>query len=123
MIRQAEANIARFIQAIGARQNEIFVDTLEARIRIRTLGASEDELQSNLPRFQQDYTQGVEEYLKGKLNIDDLLTRRSNLFDQDEQISRLRFLVGVNVAKLCAVTGRFFELLEQEGTGATTVAE
>jgi len=79
------------------------------------LGASRHQLIGNLPRYQEDYTRGVREYIAGNLNIDDLLTRRGNLFSQEREISRLTFLVAVNVAELCAATGKFFELLEQEG--------
>jgi len=115
LIRQAKANVARFKQAISARENAIFVGTLEPLIRIETLGASRHQLIGNLPRYQEDYTRGVREYIAGNLNIDDLLTRRGNLFSQEREISRLTFLVAVNVAELCAATGKFFELLEQEG--------
>ncbi len=114
LIRQAQANIARFNQAIAARENEIFVDTLEPLIRIETLGTSREELQSNLPRYREDYAHGIEEYLNGRLNIDDLLTRRTTLFEQELEISWLKFSIGGNVAELCAATGKFFELLEQE---------
>ena len=114
LIRQAEANIARFNQSIANRENSIFVDTFEPLIRIETLGKSHDDLRSNLPRFQADYDNGVAEYLAGNLNIDDLLKRRENLFEQDEEISRLTFMVGVNVAELCSATGKFFELLEKD---------
>ncbi len=51
--------------------------------------------------------------MAGNLNIDDLLKRRENLFDQDQEIARLTFLVGANVAELCAATGKFFELLDK----------
>lgn len=113
LIRQAEANIARFSQAIAARENAIFVDTFEPLTRMETLGESHRELLANLPRYQSDYDTGVAQYLAGNLNIDDLLKRRENLFDQEKEIARLTFLVGANVAELCAATGKFFELLEE----------
>ncbi len=112
LMRQAEANIARFRQAIASRENEIFVDTFEPLIRIDTLSVSRDELIGNLPHYQADYERGLEEYFAGTLNIDDLLKRRDNLFDQEKEVSRLIFLGGANVAELCAATGKFFELLE-----------
>jgi outer membrane protein TolC len=112
LVRQAEANIQRFTDAITARQNMIFVDTLEPLIRIETLGASRDELVENLPRFERDFATGVQEYFAGQLNIDDLLKRRDTLFGQQEEISGLTLLVGFNVAELCAATGKFFELLD-----------
>ena len=112
LTRQAEANIARFTEAIAARENRIFVDTLEPLIRIETLGTSRDELMDNLPRYEQDYQDGVEEYWAAKLNIDDLLKRREALFDQQQEISLLEFLVGANVAELCTATGKFFEILD-----------
>jgi hypothetical protein len=111
LIRQAEANIARFQQAIAARENDIFVDTFEPLIRIETLSKSREELIANLPRYEDDYGNGVKEYLAESLNIDDLLKRRQNLYDQQQEIVGLTFLVGANVAELCAATGKFFELL------------
>lgn len=111
LIRQSQSNIARFTQAIAARENQIFVDTFEPLIRIETLGQSRDELRANLPRYQDDYDTGVKDFQAGKLNIDDLLKRRETLLDQEEEVSRLTLMVGVNVAELCAATGKFFELL------------
>lgn len=113
LIHQAEATISRFTHSIAARKNEIFVDTFEPLIRIETLSESHDELLGNLPRYQSDFDIGAEEYFAGKLNIDDLLTRRENLFEQQEEIFRLQFLVGANVAELCSATGKFFEILEE----------
>ena len=52
------------------------------------------------------------EYLAGKLNIDDLITRRRTLFNQEKEIADLTQMVGFNVAELCAATGKFFELLD-----------
>ncbi len=115
--RQAEANIARFAQAIISRENDIFVDTLEPIIRIETLSASRAELIENLPRFQTDYQTGLDAYKGGTLNIDDLLKRRENLFDQEQEITRLAFMVGANVAELCTATGKFFELLKKPDGG------
>lgn len=109
--RQAQANIARFQQAIAARENAIYADVFEPLIRIETLGASRDELQDSLPSFQSDYDAGLRQYSAGTFNIDDLLRRRADLFGQYQEISRLTFLVNVNIAELCAATGKFFELI------------
>ena len=109
--RQARASIARFKHAIAARESLIYADTLEPLVRIETLGASRDELAANLLRFQDDYQAGVEEYVVGTLNIDDLLKRRETIYEQEEEIAELAFLVGANIAELCAATGKFFELL------------
>ncbi len=113
LARQAQARIQRFRQAIAARENAIFVDTLEPFVRIDTLSASREQLAGNLPRYLKDYRTGLEDYKANRLNIDDLLKRRENVFDQEEEISRLTFLVGANVAELCAATGKFFEYLEE----------
>lgn len=115
LTRQAQANILRFSEAIAARENDIFVDTLEPIIRIETLGASRDELRANLPRFEADYQTGVDEYFAGRLNIDDLLKRRETLWNQQDEVARLTRLVGANVAELCSATGKFFELLDANG--------
>jgi len=114
LTRQAQANIARFGQAIAARENAIFVDVLEPLIRIDTLGASKEELTNNLPRFEEDYANGIDEYLAGTLNIDDLLKRRETIFTQHQEIAALGWLVGANVAELCSATGKFFELLNED---------
>ena len=109
--RQARASIERFKYAIEARTSLIYADTLEPLIRIDTLGASRDELAQNLQRFNEDYHTGVESFFTGGLNLDDLLTRRELIYKQEEEIAELSWLVGVNVAELCAATGKFFELL------------
>lgn len=111
LIQQAQSNIARFDQAIASRENDVYVDTFEPLLRIETLGQSRDELISNLPRYQADYDNGITEYLAGNLNIDDLLTRREDLHEQEVEISHLIFMVAANVSELCAATGKFFELL------------
>ena len=113
LIRQAEANIERFQHAITARENHIYVNTLEPLIRLDSLGASRDELTANLPRYEQDYRQGVEEFLAGQLNVDDLLQRREDLFDSQQRISTHTYLLGANVTQLCEATGKFFDLLEE----------
>jgi len=114
LTRQAQASIARFRQAIAARENAIFTDTLEPAVRIETLGASRDELAENLPRYQADYSEGVQEYLARDLNIDDLIERRADLYTQENEVARLTYLVSLNVAELCAATGKFFELLNHQ---------
>ena len=121
--RQAQANIARFAQAVIARENEIFVDTLEPIIRIDTLGKSRDELVGNLSRFEQDYRTGLQEYVAGVLNIDDLLKRRDLLMSQENEIARLTQMVGFNVVELCTATGKFFELLSESDSDRPTPDE
>ncbi len=113
--RQAQANIARFQQAIAARENAIFADVFEPLIRIETLGESREELIAGLHTFQSDYEAGLRQYVKGSFSIDDLLQRRANLFGQQAEIARLTFLVGANVAELCSATGKFFELIAGYG--------
>ena len=117
LIHQADANIARFSQAIERRTSSIFVDTLEPFIRLKTVTESRTELVRSLPRFEEDYRQGVEDYFAGKLNIDDLITRRENLFNQKEEIASQTLLIGANVAELCSATGKFFEILDGENAG------
>ena len=111
LIRQAQANINRFTQAIAARENAIFTNTLDPIVRIDTLSTSREELIANLPRFVQDYEAGIEAYVAGTLNIDDLLKRLENVLGQEADISSLTSEVGSNVAALCSATGKFFELL------------
>ncbi len=109
--RQARASIARFRKAIEARESLIYADTLEPLVRIETLSANRSELIDNLRRFQEDYSVGINGFVAGNLNIDDLLMRREVLFKQEDQIAELANFIGANVTELCAVTGKFFELL------------
>ncbi len=115
LTRQAQTRIQRFEEAIAARENIIFMDILEQLIRIDTLGASRVELEANLHRFHRDYDTGLENYLAGKLNVDDLLRRRESLRTQQNEVSRLVLLVGLNVAELCTATGKYFEILDDSG--------
>ena len=59
LIRQAEAHIHRFSHGLAARENSIFVDTLEPFMRIESLGTRRDDLLDSLPRYQDDYTGGL----------------------------------------------------------------
>jgi len=118
LARQAQARINRFTEAIAARENQIFADLLEPVIRIETLGESREQLLDNLPRFRTTFAEGQSMFMKGQMNVDDLLQRRETVFDQEEEISNLTFLIGANVAELCAATGKFFEFLEENGTFA-----
>jgi outer membrane protein TolC len=113
LIRQARANILRFARAIDARRREIHVTTLDPLIRIETLGTSRTELIENLARLEADYQSGLALYLAGDLNIDDLLSRRSTLFRQDQEVAELTNSIGENVAELFAATGNFFVMLDQ----------
>ncbi len=111
LTRQARASIQRFGQAIAARRSLIYADTLEPLVRIDTLGASRDQLRENIERYIDDYETGLDEYFAGTLVIDDLLSRRRTIFDQQVNVSSLTAMVGYNVAELCAATGKYFELL------------
>lgn len=116
LIAQSQSNIARFSMAIAERENQIFVDTFEPILRNKMLSQSRKKLIENLPRYATDYEDGVTAYMAADLNIDDLLKRRETLFDQEQEISRLTFILGANVAELCAATGKFFELLNGKPT-------
>ena len=83
-------------KAIAARENTIFVDTLEPLVRIETIGESREQLINSLSSYREDFESGVELYLAGDLNIDDLIDRREDLFQQQEEISELTFLIGAN---------------------------
>ncbi|NOT01481.1 MAG: hypothetical protein HOP29_12730 [Phycisphaerales bacterium] len=124
LARQAQGRINRFQQAIVARENTIFVDTLEPLVRIKTIGQSRDELIANLPKYEDDYEFGVAEYAAARLNIDDLLKRRVTWYEQELLVADHTFLIGANVAELCAATGKFFEYLgEDAANGVIQVGE
>jgi outer membrane protein TolC len=118
LMRQAQANMSRFNEAIAGRENAIYTATLEPLVRLDTLGQSRLDNIENLPLYEQDYRTSVDEYLTGNYTIDDVLTRRNNLYDQQEEVNRLTFLLGANVSELCAATGLFFEILDKEFSGA-----
>jgi len=61
--------------------------------------------------FHDNHEAAVEESIAGRLNIDDLLKRRETIYEQEEEIAELAFMVGANIAEFCAATGKFFELL------------
>ncbi len=111
LIRQASADIEQFSEAIAARENAIYVNTLEPLVRNRSLAKSNDELRDGLRKYDRDFQSGIQQYVAGELNIDDLLTRRRKIFEQQEVIARQSYFMGVNTASLCAATGKFFELL------------
>ncbi|MFH1416884.1 MAG: hypothetical protein ABII12_01155 [Planctomycetota bacterium] len=111
LIRQASADIERFSEAIAARENAIYVNTLEPLVRNRSLAKSNDKLREGLRKYEQDFKSGIDEYVAGTLNLDDLITRRRKIFEQQEVIARQSFYMGVNTSSLCAATGKFFELL------------
>lgn len=114
LARQAQGRINRFQQAIVSRENAIFVDTLEPLVRLDTIGQSREELIANLPKYEDDYRTGLAEYVAGRLNIDDLLKRRSTWYEQELLVAEHTFLIGANVAELCAATGKFFEYLGED---------
>ena len=62
--------------------------------------------------MRSSYEGGVTAFSDGRLEMDDLLKRRENLFDQQEQVAELTNIIGFNIAELCTATGKFFELLE-----------
>lgn len=111
LIRQAQADIERFSEAIVSRENAIFVDTLEPLIRNRSLQASNEELREGLGKFEQDFKQGIDEFVSGELNLDNLLTRREKIYSRQTEIALQSFYIGINTSSLCAATGKFFELL------------
>ncbi|MCK4340564.1 MAG: TolC family protein [Phycisphaerae bacterium] len=114
LIRQATADIGQYTEAMAARENAIFVNTLEPQRRNVQLAETKQELIDNLPLYRADYQGGVSNYLASGLNIDNLLKRRSDLYAQEEEIALQALYMGMNVSSLCAETGKFFELLNGE---------
>jgi len=111
--RESLANIERSQQAIRARENNIYVGTLDPMIRMKTLTLNIKHLTGNLQRFQRNYEEGLARYRQGELNIDDLLSRRQELFHQQEEIINTKRRVGDAVAQLCSATGTFFDLINE----------
>jgi len=120
--REALANIERNREAIRARKNEIHVEAIGPMVQLDTLRTNVVKLPRNLPRYVEDYQKGLDEYGRGALNIDDLLARRRTLAERQTEIVHARQDIVVNVALLCAATGKFFELVE-EATAAPEAGE
>jgi outer membrane protein TolC len=123
LIRQASADIERYTEAMAARENTIFINTLEPQRRNVQLAQTQQELIDNLPRYQTDYESALAEYLAGRIDIDSLLRRRADLYYQQEEIARQALYMGYNTASLCAETGKFFELLNGHAPAETQPAE
>ncbi len=111
--REALANIERNREAIRARKNEIHVEAIGPMIELSTLRTNVVKLTKNLPRYVEDYQKGLAEYDRGVLNIDDLLARRRTLAEQQTEIVHARQDIVVHVARLCAATGKYFDLLDE----------
>ena len=111
--REALANIERNREAIRARKNEIHVEAIGPMVRLDTLRTNVAKLTQNLPRYVEDYEKGLAEYDRGALNIDDLLARRRTLAEQQTQIVHARQDIVVDVARLCAATGKYFDLVAE----------
>jgi len=110
--RQALANISRFEGAIESRKRSIYVNTFEPLIRIESLSGSQERLREATVQLRSSYEAGVTAFSDGRLEMDDLLKRRENLFGQQEQVAELTSIIGFNIAELCTATGKFFELLD-----------
>ena len=120
LVRQARANILRFARALDARQRQIYVSTLDPLIRISTLTESHGELALNLSLYEEGYTNGIAQYERGELSIDDLLDRRETLFSEETNLAELTNAIGVNVSELFVATGKFFEILAEDQRARAT---
>lgn len=69
----------------------------------------------NLSCYRADCDTGVEEHIAGKLNTDDLLTRREVLSEQEEEIANLAEFIGFNVAEPSEAIEKLFEQLNGNG--------
>jgi len=121
--REALANIERNQQAIRARENNIYVGTLDPMIRMKTLTLNIKHLTSNLDRYRRNYDEGLARYREGELNVDDLLSRRQELFNQQSEIINTKRRVGDAVAQLCSATGKFFDLINEHNGQSDSPAD
>jgi len=121
--REALANIERNQQAIRARENNIYVGTLDPMIRMKTLTLNIKHLTSNLDRYQRNYDEGLTRYRRGELNIDDLLSRRQELFNQQSEIINSKRRLGDAIAQLCSATGKFFDLINEHNGQSASQAD
>jgi len=120
--REAAATVARFQQAMLARRNDIHVGTIEPLIQAQTLKSNIEDIRRNIDRYKNDYQTGLEAYFKGQMNIDDLIQRRRNLFNEKQDLILSKSRLGQRMADLASATGKFFELLEKAPVPTTQPA-
>jgi hypothetical protein len=111
--REAQSTISRLENSIQSRRNEIRVGTMEPLLLAQTLRRNIQDTRGNIERYSRDYQAGRRLYFGGKMDIDDLLRRRQNLFNEQQSLIASRTNLGQRMADLASATGKFFELLEQ----------
>ena len=119
----ALANIREFTNAREGRMREILTETMEACI---TLASQLEEVQvrvSNLARYWESYSKGIELYDSGHITIDELIQKRQEILSEQEQISESRNLARENVANLLASTGRYEQFVNGEPPAAEGAPE
>jgi outer membrane protein TolC len=113
LAREASADIARYQEEILERQSEIYVGAMEPLIKFEPLTRNMADTQANIQRYRSDFAAGVQDYLAGRMNVDDLIRRRRSLMDEEIQLADARSTFGLKMAELAQATGKFFEILEQ----------
>jgi len=113
LAREASADMARYQQDILQRRNEIYVGAFEPLVKCKSLASNITDTQRNIERYRSDFAAGVEDYLAGRMNIDDLIRRRQSLQEEEIKLADARSEYGVNMANLAQATGKFFEILQQ----------
>jgi outer membrane protein TolC len=117
LAREAGANIRQYEQAIQRRRNNVYVEANEPLIKIRMLGKNIPDRQRNVERYQRDYEAAVRDYVAGRMDIDNLLQRRTGLLNEELELSYNKGELGGRISSLATTTGKFFELLQQEADG------
>jgi len=110
--REALATVAKFQQAMQARKNDIYVGTIDPLLTMNALMENKKTIEENIKRYKKDWETGLKEYFAGRMNIDDLLRRRENLFGEQRSLVSTKASLGRQVAALCSTTGKFFEFLK-----------
>jgi outer membrane protein TolC len=111
MEREAQADIRRYQSSIKSRENEIFVDTIDAIVNMKAYGNKFRTLIENLPRYRSDYETGLALYFDHKITTDELLKKRDDYYEQQRIIADSRESYFSKIADLCASTAQYLEYL------------
>ena len=122
LAREASANVAQYQQAITRRRNEVYVEAFEPLAKIQALEQMIPALRDNVERYRQDFQTAVEDYFAGRMDVDDLVSRRQDLLAQEFELSMRKSEMGSRMASLAGATSKFFELLAQPAPAASQPA-
>ena len=103
----ALANIREYKSAIVNRRREIHTNIADAYTSLVVHTAEVSSREANLPKYAEDYRNGIEMYKAGSLSIDSLLQRRKDFLGEQQSIAEARDNVHDSLVTLMSSTGRY----------------